>query len=608
MIRLHSHGTRIARALATLLAVCVLGASSTAFAEDTEPLWSEETGDSGQESLRAPDPNQGPSTEDLAADDYTTDVDSELKSPFTDQPSSVDSRFPKIEAPKHLQKQPPQQIEKTPRSPLVQINKSGLKPQVIKKPTGGGSINGMGITFNTSLQTGAASMSVPMAVPPGRRGMAPSLTLGYSSGGGQGIVGLGWSLGAGFIARQTDQGLPRYNQYDRFVYNGGQELVRVDSFGGQPPDSVANAQGVTEVWIYRAKIEGIFWRFFRVNPGQTAGEYWVAQDRNGTLYYFGDSANALIQDAGGQHIFRWNITHVQDVHGNQISYTYESFVDSPGQIYLAGISYNNHPTDSTFQHNIELKYGSRNDILTTYQAGFPVTTSKRLVSVYIWTDYGAIAGANTPSGRYTDPNSSLWLVRRYALEYRQDRYHSLLDSVTLFGANNTTSLPPARFHYQEVNDQDGTTTTVAVPDFGELNTEVRNLMTSPNGSVGTGLTEIMDLDGDGLVDVLLVDPTTFADDYHRYQLGYGNVDADGFIMPGLDPLQVVEMGTAGDIPSRGDHLRLSNSNVRIMDVDGDGNVEMIHMPRMGTYNIYRLACDETQSPAPGAPYNACVNS
>ena len=42
--------------------------------------------------------------------------------------------------------------------------------------------------------SGAATLSIPIAVPPGPGGLAPTLSLGYSSDRGDGPFGLGWDL------------------------------------------------------------------------------------------------------------------------------------------------------------------------------------------------------------------------------------------------------------------------------------------------------------------------------------------------------------------------------------------------------------------------------
>lgn len=52
------------------------------------------------------------------------------------------------------------------------------------------------IEGQSGATAGRAVYSIEIVVPPGRRGMQPSVGLSYSSSGGAGAVGYGWSLGA----------------------------------------------------------------------------------------------------------------------------------------------------------------------------------------------------------------------------------------------------------------------------------------------------------------------------------------------------------------------------------------------------------------------------
>ena len=51
---------------------------------------------------------------------------------------------------------------------------------------------------NNASFTGAASESISIVVPPGRKGIEPNLSLSYNSYAKNGWVGVGWSLGAEF--------------------------------------------------------------------------------------------------------------------------------------------------------------------------------------------------------------------------------------------------------------------------------------------------------------------------------------------------------------------------------------------------------------------------
>ena len=99
---------------------------------------------------------------------------------------------------------------------------------VISLPKGGGAIRGMGEKFAANPVTGTGSMTVPIAVSPGRSGFGPQLALSYDSGGGNGPFGFGWGLSQPDITRKTDKGLPQYvddEVSDVFILSGAEGLV-----------------------------------------------------------------------------------------------------------------------------------------------------------------------------------------------------------------------------------------------------------------------------------------------------------------------------------------------------------------------------------------------
>ena len=76
---------------------------------------------------------------------------------------------------------------------------------IIALPQGGGAVRGIGETFRPDLQTGTGNLTVPFAVPPGRRGLEPKLELACSSGNGNGPFGQGWAFGVPGV-RPSDVG------------------------------------------------------------------------------------------------------------------------------------------------------------------------------------------------------------------------------------------------------------------------------------------------------------------------------------------------------------------------------------------------------------------
>ena len=91
-----------------------------------------------------------------------------------------------------------------------------------------GSIRGIDEKFAANPVNGSGSMSVPLALSPGRAAFGPQLELSYDSLSGNGVFGFGWTLSLPSITRKTDKGLPRYLDPDRsdvFVLAGAEDLV-----------------------------------------------------------------------------------------------------------------------------------------------------------------------------------------------------------------------------------------------------------------------------------------------------------------------------------------------------------------------------------------------
>jgi hypothetical protein len=72
------------------------------------------------------------------------------------------------------------------------------------------------------------NFTVPIALLPGRNGFKPEINLVYSTGNGNGPVGLRWALSIPGVSRRTAKGVPPYNDAtDVFLLSGSEDLVPI---------------------------------------------------------------------------------------------------------------------------------------------------------------------------------------------------------------------------------------------------------------------------------------------------------------------------------------------------------------------------------------------
>ncbi len=195
----------------------------------------------------------------------------------------------------------------------------------IVPPKVGGAIRGIGEKFAANPVTGTGSMTVPIALSPGRGGFGATLSLTYDSGSGNGPFGFGWSLALPSVTRKTDKGLPRYQdalESDVFVLSGAEALVPVLAADGSRYQDTLTASGYT-IHRYRPRVEGLFARIERWT--RTDGDvHWRSFTQDNILTLYGPDAGSRIHDpADPTRVFSWLIAKTRDDKGYVVLYEYK---------------------------------------------------------------------------------------------------------------------------------------------------------------------------------------------------------------------------------------------------------------------------------------------
>jgi YD repeat-containing protein len=257
---------------------------------------------------------------------------------------------------------------------------------------------------------GDARYHVPLWVSPGRAGMQPALALNYSSGGDNGIVGVGWSL-SGFprIARcprtRVQDGQPeevRFADSDRFCLDG-QRLVlaggirgTASAYGGHESEYRTEQDSQTKVVSYL--------------PGPQGPRYFKAFLRDGRILTFGGDGNATLQGQRAssrvvalntgypvqygvetrhdtQVTEAWALSRSEDRAGNYLSVRYALDVNNWGyEQKPAEILYTGHTGSSALApgRSVRFIYENRPDRNEKFSGGLRTLLTQRLSAIEVW--------------------------------------------------------------------------------------------------------------------------------------------------------------------------------------------------------------------------------
>ena len=278
---------------------------------------------------------------------------------------------------------------------------------------------------------GTASYRIPITLPPGRQGMQPSVSLNYSSGAGNGIAGVGWSLSAGSAISRcgmtvAQDGLDRNVTYnastDKLCLNGQRLVTENDAYYG------------TSGTVYRTELDS-FVRVIQYGDINAENTYFSVEYKNNLVSEFGNTAISINSNQvaeGRSETITWAISKSHDQAGNNIIYNYNAIGE--GEYQLGSIDYTGFGDNAGDRH-ITFGYSDRIKPSTSYLAGGKSRKTQRLTTI---------------ETSYIDD-----VIRRYTLIYgvpSEASSRSLLRAIReCDGADNC--LPETTFNWQEHSPQ-----------------------------------------------------------------------------------------------------------------------------------------------------------
>lgn len=315
-------------------------------------------------------------------------------------------------------------------------------------------------------QSGSANYSIPIEVLEGTAGVAPQLSLNYSSGraSSNGLLGIGWNIGGLSAITRCRITLQEDGDFDAVSW-GADDVYCLD---GQRLLLVSGTYGAANS-TYRTSVD----TFATVTAlGGSTGDpaYFKVVRKDGSVSYYGNTADSSLDGSSGT--LTWAINRFEDNVGNEIVYTYID--DTSGQ-RIDEISYA-YGSGSTRNAYVEFVYEDRADDLNGYVADEDFFTKKRVDKI--------IVGGTSA-------------LREYRLFYDESGYGSNSNDEL----SRLTSIQDCAVNVSPNRCLPKTTFTWEMPDDNISST----VATKSLSSVQIADYEVADINGDGIQDIVYTD-------------------------------------------------------------------------------------------------------
>lgn len=401
---------------------------------------------------------------------------------------------------------------------------------------------------SADFYSGAATLSVPIQIPPGRVRTTPDLGLAYSSHGGLSPVGLGWSMTTGVLTRSTRHGVPRCE--GPFVRSFQVAL------NGSTNDLVETTPG-----YFQLRVDDGYADAFP----QEDENHWVLRSRDGLRYTFGADPSARVHT--GADVFTdasscefttaWHLTRIEDGNGNHVEIQYEKSGQTPIPVSIEYGGNDSAQIADPFRVRFELEdLPPGKARRRSFRSGVDQSLSRRVRSIFVesW---------NLDGGHFEE-------IRRYRLEYDD----SPRTTDFLLTKIEGSGMPPRTFRYSQAEP------TIVAGLSGRIPTE--SIYLNRQFTTGSVLSN-RDMNGDGLIDRIRMAGS-------EYRVSYGEPGGEDQFSA-QEYLWSLPSGSGVPAPDRIGAEDLGVDYYLVQDLTGDGKPDFVYRDASaGVIRVHRGRC------------------
>lgn len=174
------------------------------------------------------------------------------------------------------------------------------------------------VSASADVVSGGSTYSIPIAIPPGTNGIAPSLSIDYNSMGGNGNLGVGWNIVGLSVISRSGQSLYYDNKVtpvdlsseDRFVMAGQRLISKIGTYG---------ADGTT----YGTENEDFSTVTTHASAGIIGTGWFEVVTKDGIIIEYGNTDDSRILNYENDRVLLWEINRITYKDGNYIEFKYE---------------------------------------------------------------------------------------------------------------------------------------------------------------------------------------------------------------------------------------------------------------------------------------------